>query len=82
MGRRRLRDDELRPASPRASERGRLAAAGHSVRVRQELRLQSPSAAAAVVNGRPANGTMEWKTPGGQTYKEWEAQQLSTAPAS
>lgn len=42
VGRRGLRDDELRPASPRASERGRLAAAGHSVRVREELRLQEP----------------------------------------
>ena len=38
----------------------------------------SPSAAAAVVNGRTANGTIEWKTPSGQTYKEWEAQQLET----
>ncbi|MBR0704553.1 GIY-YIG nuclease family protein [Bradyrhizobium diazoefficiens] len=44
--------------------------------------FKSPSAAAAVVNGRPANGTVEWKTPGGQTYKEWEAQQLSAVPAS
>ncbi|MBR0869639.1 GIY-YIG nuclease family protein [Bradyrhizobium tropiciagri] len=44
--------------------------------------FKSPSAAAAVVNGRPANGTVEWKTPDGQTYKDWEAQQLSTVPAS
>lgn len=41
--------------------------------------FRSPSAAAAVVNGRPANGTVEWKTAGGQTYKEWEAQQLNAA---
>ncbi len=41
--------------------------------------FSSPSAAAAVVNGRPANGTVEWKTPTGQTYKEWEAQQLASA---
>jgi len=37
----------------------------------------SPSAAAAVVNGRPSNGTIEWKTTDGRTYKEWEAQQLN-----
>jgi len=41
--------------------------------------FRSPSAAAAVVNGRPANGTVEWKIPGtGQTYKAWEASQLGT----
>ena len=44
--------------------------------------FSSPSAAAAVVNGRPANGTIEWKTAAGQTYKEWEALVLaSTASA-
>lgn len=42
--------------------------------------FKSPSAAAAVVNGRPANGTIEWKVRGtGQTYKEWEAVQLGGA---
>ncbi len=40
--------------------------------------FKSPSAAAAVVNGRPANGTIEWKVRGlGKTYKEWEADQLA-----
>ncbi|WP_417799016.1 GIY-YIG nuclease family protein [Terasakiella pusilla] len=40
--------------------------------------FKSPSAAAAVVNGRPANGTIEWKLRGtDKTYKEWEADQLS-----
>ncbi|MFH7321332.1 DUF4357 domain-containing protein [Desulfurivibrio sp. D14AmB] len=39
---------------------------------------KSPSAAAAVVNGRPANGTIEWKLQAtGQTYKEWEAEKLN-----
>lgn len=42
--------------------------------------FSSPSAAAAVVNGRPANGTIEWKTPAGQTYKEWEALALASTP--
>ena len=38
---------------------------------------ESPSAA-AVVNGRPANGTIEWTLQTtGQTYKEWEAETLN-----
>ena len=45
----------------------------------QNYAFRSPSAAAAVINGRAANGTVEWRTEtGGRTYKEWEAQQLST----
>lgn len=39
--------------------------------------FKSPSAAAAVVNGRPANGTIEWRLASGQTYKEWEASKLA-----
>ncbi len=39
--------------------------------------FKSPSAAAAVVNGRPANGTTEWKLANGKTYKEWEAEKLA-----
>lgn len=39
--------------------------------------FKSTSAAAAVVNGRPANGTIEWRVLGsGLTYKAWEAEQL------
>ncbi|WP_232842967.1 GIY-YIG nuclease family protein [Allopontixanthobacter confluentis] len=39
--------------------------------------FKSPSAAAAVVNGRPANGTIEWKNDRtGETYKEWEVRDL------
>ena len=39
--------------------------------------FRSTSAAAAVVHGRPANGTIEWKIAGTeQTYKAWEASQL------
>lgn len=39
--------------------------------------FSSPSAAAAVVNGRPANGRIEWKLEGtGKTYAEWEAEQI------
>jgi hypothetical protein len=40
--------------------------------------FSSPSAAAAVVLGRPANGTIEWKLRGQNvTYKEWEARELT-----
>lgn len=39
--------------------------------------FKSPSAAGAVVNGRPTNGTVEWKVQRqSKTYKEWEAEQL------
>ena len=38
--------------------------------------FKSPSAAAAVVNGRPTNGTTEWRLPDGKTYKGWEAEKL------
>lgn len=37
----------------------------------------SPSAAAAVISGRAANGRTAWKTPDGQTYADWEADRLS-----
>lgn len=39
--------------------------------------FRSPSAAAAVVQGRAANGTIEWKIAGtSRTYKQWEADAL------
>ncbi|MBN9507337.1 MAG: GIY-YIG nuclease family protein [Altererythrobacter sp.] len=45
--------------------------------------FRSPSAAAAVVNGRPANGTIEWKNQQtGETYKEWEARDLGASERS
>ena len=40
--------------------------------------FSSPSAAAAVVSGRAANGRTQWKIEGtGQTYGEWQDQQVS-----
>jgi len=43
----------------------------------QNFAFASPSAAGAVVNGRPTNGTIEWKVEGiGKTYKDWEAERL------
>jgi hypothetical protein len=39
--------------------------------------FSSPSAAAAVINGRPANGRIEWKLEGtSKTYADWEAEQI------
>ena len=40
--------------------------------------FKSPSAAAAVVNGRPANGTVEWRVEGTtKNYKQWESEKLT-----
>jgi hypothetical protein len=40
--------------------------------------FSSPSAAAAIVQGRPANGRIEWHLPNSQmTYHEWEAAKLA-----
>lgn len=40
--------------------------------------FDSPSAAAAVIYGRAANGPQSWKMKGtGKTYKEWEISQIS-----
>ena len=45
--------------------------------------FQSPSAAAAAVNGRPSNGTIEWReAKTGQTYKDWERSRLDVARES
>jgi hypothetical protein len=42
--------------------------------------FKSPSAAASVVAGRPANGPNSWKLEdGSQTYKDWEAGKLKNA---
>ncbi len=47
---------------------------------KQSYAFASPSAAAAVVSGRSANGATAWQTEGGQTYKAWEARQLAGSP--
>lgn len=55
---------------------------GHCVFV-ENYAFQSPSAVAAVINGRPANGTLEWRlATTGESYKEWEARQLATTGVS
>jgi hypothetical protein len=57
---------------------GVLAEQGMHRVFRENYAFKSPSAAAAVVNGRPANGTIEWKVQGQtRTYKQWEAEKLA-----
>lgn len=57
---------------------GVLTGRGEVCEFTQDYAFKSPSAAAAVVNGRPANGTIEWRLEGGgMTYKEWEAEHLA-----
>ena len=51
---------------------------GHCV-FQKNYAFRSPSAAAAVILGRNANGPTEWKIHGGKTYKEWEAGLLKTS---
>ena len=68
--------DELRKT-------GVLVEDGAQCRFAKSYAFRSPSAAAAVVNGRPANGTVEWRVEGtSQTYKDWEAAQLEAVPVS
>ncbi|MEL6478579.1 MAG: GIY-YIG nuclease family protein [Pseudomonadota bacterium] len=58
-------------------EAGVLAADGEARRFTQNYVFRSPSAAAAVVTGRSANGQLAWKhADTGLTYFDWEAQQL------
>ncbi|WP_205520480.1 GIY-YIG nuclease family protein [Tropicibacter sp. Alg240-R139] len=48
----------------------------------QPFAFSSPSAAAAVITGRAANGRTAWKTPTGQSYAEWEEERLSKGLSS
>lgn len=57
---------------------GTLVRDGEHYRFTRSYAFRSPSAAAAAVTGRSANGTIEWKEVGtGNTYKDWEARQLA-----
>lgn len=49
-------------------------------RFSNDYAFSSPSAAAAAVTGRTANGRVEWKVESsGQTYSDWQDQQVSAA---
>lgn len=57
---------------------GILAPQGEACVFTTSYGFSSPSAAAAVIHGRPANGRTDWhveNTP--QTYSEWEAEKLA-----
>ncbi len=57
---------------------GVLIPEGTQRRFAQSYAFKSPSAAAAVVFGRPANGQLEWKVKGtSTTYRDWEARQIA-----
>jgi len=43
---------------------------GDALRLTQDYRFSAPSAAAAVLMGRNANGRLEWKDGSGRTLKE------------
>ncbi|MHA6325742.1 GIY-YIG nuclease family protein [Roseivivax sp. CAU 1753] len=44
----------------------------------EDYAFNSPSAAASVLNGRPANGRIEWHLPNsGKTFGEWEQDNIS-----
>ncbi|WP_084862210.1 GIY-YIG nuclease family protein [Salibaculum halophilum] len=45
-------------------------------RMTDDYAFSSPSAAAAIVSGRAANGRKEWKLSDGRTFEEWETAQL------
>lgn len=71
---RKLRDDLCRA--------GVLVDDGQAMTFTRNYAFSSPSAAAAVILGRPANDPLEWKRPGSrQTYRDWEAEQLSRQEA-
>jgi len=59
--------------------RGIIDASGDKAVFTEDFAFSSPSAAAAVVCGRSANGRTSWKRPNGQSYAEWEAAQLAAA---
>ena len=59
--------------------RGIISLSGDSARMTEDYAFSSPSAAAAVVTGRSANGRTSWKLPDGRTYADWEAAQIEGA---
>lgn len=59
---------------------GMLRVEGEKAVFTENFAFTSPSAAAAVVLGRTANGTIEWRVKGQHlSYKAWEADQLKEA---
>ena len=60
-------------------DEGVLVADGEHLSFSDDYAFSSPSAAAAVVSGRSANGRTSWLVQGsGQTYAAWQEQQLNS----
>jgi len=59
------------------TESGVIALQGKVKVFQSDYAFASPSAAAAIVFGRPSNGQTEWKLAGTKkTYKQWEAEEI------
>lgn len=57
---------------------GVLLVVGNKCEFSESYAFTSPSTAAAIVNGRPANGRIEWKhEQSGVTYSDWEAAKIA-----
>lgn len=49
---------------------------GDEMKFTKDYKFSSPSAAAAVIIGRNANGRRNWKLPSGESLKDWQDRQL------
>jgi len=59
-------------------QKGIIALEGDKRIFQTDYAFASPSAAAAIVFGRPSNGQTEWKLKGRKkTYKDWEAEEIN-----
>lgn len=65
----------------RLVESGTLAKVGEAIEFTRDYAFNSPSAAAAIISGRPSNGRTTWKNPkNGQTYAQWQEQLAPQSP--
>lgn len=65
----------------RLVESGTLAQVGETTELTRDHAFSSPSAAAAIVSGRPSNGRTAWRNPrNGQTYAQWQEQLAPQLP--
>lgn len=65
----------------RLVESGTLAQVGETTAFTRDHAFSSPSAAAAIVSGRPSNGRTAWRNPrNGQTYAQWQEQLAPQLP--
>lgn len=60
------------------AEKGLFVEAGKHLRLTEDYVFASPSTAAMVMLGKPANGRIEWKTAEGQTLKELQTLDTSS----